>query len=147
MDRSRDLLSHDVPSGDRLQIAKIAYTVLIAHLEKTKRGKTDKPRPAPTEPTKAISRHATRTMFEEHGDQCCYVDERTGARCPSRAYIERDHRDMLVDGGGHDPKNLRPMCHAHNLWLAKQRLGREYVESCIDFRQRKQKKAKDSKAH
>ena len=118
MDRARELLSHDIPSGDRLQLAKIAFTVLIAHLEKTKRAKTDKPRPAPSKPTKAVPRHASRTMFEEHGDQCCYVDERTGARCPSRAYIEHDHIDMRVHGGSHDPKNLRPFCRAHNLWIA-----------------------------
>ena len=135
--RARELLSHAIPSGDRLEIAKVAYRVLIAHLEKTKRAKTDKPRPPKAEATKAIPRHATRTMFEEHGEQCCYVDERTGARCPSRAFIERDHIDMRCHGGTHDATNLRPFCKAHNLWLAKLKLGREYVESCIAFRQRK----------
>lgn len=41
MDRARELLSHSIPSGDRLEIAKVAYTVLIAHLEKKTRAKTD----------------------------------------------------------------------------------------------------------
>lgn len=70
MDRARELLSHVIPNGDRLEIAKAAYTVLIAHLEKKTRAKTNDPRPAPTEPTKSISRHATREMFERDGDQC-----------------------------------------------------------------------------
>ena len=144
-ERARELLSHAIPSGDRLEIAKVAYTVLIAHLEKKVRAKTDKPRPpTPTEgATKAIPRHATRTMFEEHGDQCAYVDERTGARCPSRAFIERDHIDMRCHGGTHDPTNLRPFCKAHNLWLAKEKLGRAYVESRIHFRHQKQKRTKE----
>jgi hypothetical protein len=135
--RVRELTSHAIPSGDPLLVLKAALSVCIMTLEKTKRAKTDNPRPAPTEPTKEISRHATRTMFEEHGEQCCYVDERTGARCPSRVFIEREHADMRCHGGTHDPSNLRPMCRAHNLWLAKQKLGCTYVEERIHFRQRK----------
>ena len=142
-ERARELLSHVIPSGDRLEIAKVAYTVLIASLEKTKRAKTDKPRPPKAGATKAIPRHATRTMFEQHGEQCCYVDERTGARCPSRAFIEHEHDEMRCRGGTHDPTNLRPFCKAHNLWLAKQKLGRAYVENRIHFRQQKQKDTKD----
>jgi hypothetical protein len=76
-------------------------------------------------------------MFETHGDQCSFVDERTGARCPSRAYIQRDHIHMRAHGGTNDAKNLRPMCAAHNVFLAEQALGRAYVESRIHFRQRK----------
>ena len=142
-ERARELLSHVIPSGDRLEIAKVAYTVLIASLEKTKRAKTDKPRPPTTKSTKAIPRHVTRMMFERHGEQCSYVDERTGDRCPSRAFIERDHIDMRCHGGTHDPTNLRPFCKAHNLWLAKQKLGRAYVERRIHFRQKKQEDTED----
>ena len=138
-ERARQLLSHAIPSGDRLEIAKVAYRILIAHLEKKTRGKADKPRPAPEKPTKGISRHATRVMFEEHGDQCSFVDERTGARCPARAFIQRDHRCMKVHGGSNDPKNLRPMCAAHNRWLAEQALGRATIERRIRFRQQKRK--------
>ena len=147
IERARELLSHDIPSGDRLEIAKVAYTVLIAHLEKKKRAKTDKPRPAPKQPTKSISRHATREMFERDGDQCTYVDERTGARCPSRAFIQREHRHMRAHGGSNDSKNLRSVCGPHNLLLAEQALGREYVQRRIRCRQRKQKKTKDPEAH
>jgi len=81
-------------------------------------------------------------MFAEHGDQCSYADPRTGERCPSRAFIERDHRHMQCHGGTHDETNLRPMCRPHNLWLAKQALGREYVEGCIHFRQTSENPAK-----
>jgi hypothetical protein len=137
--RAQELLSHTLPNGDRLAISKLAYGLLIQFLEKGKRAKAESPRPAPTEPTKSVSRHATRAKFEEHGDQCSYVDERTGERCPSRAFIQKDHRHMQVHGGTHDPTNLRPMCAAHNLLLAELALGRDYVQSRIRFRQRQQK--------
>jgi hypothetical protein len=138
VERARELLSHTIPNGDRLAISKLAYAVLIHYLEKGKRAKAERPGPAPTEPTKSVSRHATRAMFEEHGDQCGYVDERTGERCPSRAFIQKDHRHMQVHGGTHDPTNLRPMCAAHNLFLAELVLGRDYVQSRIRCRQQKQ---------
>jgi hypothetical protein len=129
--RAKDLLSHDIPDGNMLEISKMAYRLLIEHLEKKKRGKADKPRPAATEQTKGISRHATREMFERDGDQCSYVDERTGARCPSRAFIQRDHRHERARGGSNDAENLRPLCAAHNLFLAELAFGRDYVERRI----------------
>lgn len=142
--RAREVTSHAIPSGDPLSILKAALSLLIVTQEKKNRARADNPRPAPTEPTKTISRHATRTMFETHGEQCCFVDERTGARCPSRVFIERDHIDMRCHGGTHDAKNLRPFCKAHNVWLAKQKIGRAYVEERIRFRQEKQKDSNDS---
>jgi hypothetical protein len=145
-ERAADLLSHSMPERDRLAISKLAYGVLIQYLERAKRAKTDNPRPAPAEPTKSISRHATRAMFEQHGDQCTYVDERTGARCPSRAFIQREHQHMQVHGGTHEAKNIRPMCGPHNLLLAELALGREYVQRRIHCRQQKQKDGKDPKS-
>jgi hypothetical protein len=73
-------------------------------------------------------------MFERDGDQCSFVDERTGERCSSRAFIERDHIVMRAHGGSNDAKNLRPRCRAHNNWLAKQVLGRAYVEGRMQGR-------------
>ena len=118
-----------------VRTARRAEVVLVVHLENKKRGKTDKPRPAPTKPTKGISRHATRKMFERDGDQCTYVDERTGERCTSRCYIQRDHRRMRAHGGSHDEHNLRSACGPHNLLYAKLALGHAYVERRIQERQ------------
>ena len=140
VERAQELLSHS--TRDRLEITKLAYRLLIAQLERSKRAKAESPRPAPTKPTKGISRHATREMFERHGDQCSYVDERTGARCPSRAYIQRDHIHMRVHGGTHESTNIQPMCGPHNLLRAQLALGRDYVESRIRFRQQKSKSTK-----
>jgi hypothetical protein len=144
IERARELTSHVYPDGDRLKIAKRAFRVFIAEAEKKVRAKADRPRATQTPAsasvsaataataTKSIPRASTRAMFERHGEQCCYVDEKTGERCPSRMFIQRDHRLMRSRGGTHDPKNLRPMCGPHNRLLARLALGRAYVERRID---------------
>lgn len=151
IDRARELMSHAIPSGDVLELTKRAYRELIATAEKKMRGKAERPRPAPTRKTKGISRHATRAMFERHGEQCCYVDEKTGARCPSRAFLQRDHVVLRAHGGSDDAENLQPMCARHNVFLAKRALGRAYVERRIRGRQKPKQKpattvASDSKS-
>lgn len=143
VERARELLSHRIPSGDRLEISKYAYSLLIDSLERKTRAKADRPRPRPRtqhakdEATRGISRQATRAMFEEHGDQCSFVDETTGVRCSSRTFIQRDHIHMRAHGGSDEAENLRPMCQGHNLLLAELALGRAYVEKRIHFRRRR----------
>jgi hypothetical protein len=131
IERARELTSHAIPDGDRLKIAKRAFRVFITEAEKKVRAKAERPRVAPAQTSKSIPRASTRAMFETHGEQCCYVDEKTGERCPSRMFIQRDHRLMRARGGTHDPKNLRPMCGPHNRLLARLALGREYVDGRI----------------
>jgi 5-methylcytosine-specific restriction endonuclease McrA len=140
IDRARELMSHAVPSGDVLELTKLAYRTLIHEAEKKTRAKATKPRPAPTKATKGISRHATREMFERHGEQCCYVDPKTGARCPSRGFLQRDHIVLRAHGGGNESTNLRPLCARHNVFLAKRALGRAYVERRIRGRQKHKRK-------
>lgn len=137
IDRARELLSHTIPSGDVLALTKHAYRVLIADAEKKTRGRVTRPRsPRPKETTtRGISRHATRAMYARYGEQCSYVDKATGARCPSRAFLQRDHILMRVFDGGDEAENLRPLCARHNLYLAKRALGRAYVERRIRERQ------------
>jgi hypothetical protein len=142
IDRARELMSHEVPSGDVLELTKLAYRRLIEDAEKKKRARAKTPRPAPKNVTKGISRHATREMFARHGEQCCYVDPKTGARCPSRAFLQRDHIVLRAHGGSNESKNLRPLCARHNVFLAKRALGRAYVERRI--RGRKKEKQQQS---
>jgi hypothetical protein len=143
MTRARELTSHAIPDGDRLKMAKRAFRLLIADEERRQRARAERPRPAPLLPTKSIPRASTRAMFEKHGEQCCYVDPKTGERCPSRLFIQRDHRRMRCRGGGHGPENLLPLCGPHNRLLAELALGRDYVGGRIRFRQRKQKDANE----
>jgi hypothetical protein len=135
--RAYELDCHAVPDGDRLELTKRAYRALIAAGEKKQRAKTERPRPPPTQRTKTIPRASTREMFAEHGEQCCYVDPISGERCPSRVFIQRNHRDMRVHGGTHESTNLEPVCGPHNRYLAALALGRERIDRAIRLRQRR----------
>lgn len=130
--RAFELESHAVPDGNRQKLAKRAFRALIAEAEKKQRAKVDRPRPGPKGITKTIPRASTRAMFAKHGEQCSYVDPTTGARCPSRAFIQRNHRHMRVHGGGHEPENLEPLCGPHNRLLAALVLGRARVSSTLE---------------
>jgi hypothetical protein len=143
MQRGFELASHAVPDGDRLKLAKRAFRTFIEEEEKKRRAATERPRPGPAKPTKTIPRASTRAMFERHGEQCCYVDATTGERCPSRVYIQRDHRRMRVHGGTHDPENLQPMCGPHNRFLAALALGRTRIERAIRHRQQRRETDED----
>jgi hypothetical protein len=142
IERARELTSHVIPDGDRLKMAKRAFRLLIADEERRTRARAERPRAAAVVPTKSIPRASTRAMFEKHGEQCCYVDAKTGERCPSRVFLQRNHRRMRCRGGGHGAENLEPLCGAHNRLLAELALGRGYIERRIDFRQQKEKENK-----
>ena len=124
-------------------MAKRAFRLLIADEERRTRARAERPRPAPVVTTKNIPRASTRAMFEKHGEQCAYVDPKTGERCPSRVFIQREHRRMRCRGGGHEATNLEPMCGPHDRLLPELALGRGFVERRVDFRQRQRKEVID----
>jgi len=108
--------------------------LLVAKLEKERLAKTERPsKKAPK--AKGVSRAARREVFERDGMQCTFVDEH-GHRCTATGFLELDHKHARARGGSDDPKNLRVLCRAHNLWLAKQEYGAEHVEEQIHVRQR-----------
>jgi hypothetical protein len=140
IDRARDLFSHADWSRDVLEMTKRAYRFLIADGEKRLRGKGA--RPPRRKPTNGFSRHATREIYERHGEQCAFVDVQTGLRCNSRAYLQKDHVVLRAFGGSSESGNGRPLCAGHNLFEAKRVLGRDYVEGRIRERQQETQNAK-----
>ncbi len=62
-----------------------------------------------------------------HRDQgaCTYVDPKTGRRCGSRRFLERDHVLSKALGGSNDANNLRLLCRTHNQLHAVQVFGPE----------------------
>jgi len=67
-----------------------------------------------------------RVVFERDGEQCTYVDDR-GRRCPSRAFLELDHRTPRAVGGADNTSNLSVKCRAHNRLAAERDFGRATV--------------------
>jgi hypothetical protein len=78
------LLGHSVPNGDPAQVFARALKTLVAHLEKQKFAKTDRPRPCkPSDNARHVSADVKRTVWERDGGQCTFVGE-NGHRCEER---------------------------------------------------------------
>ena len=58
-------------------------------------------------------------VFIRDRHQCTYVSE-DGVRCECKHNLHVDHITAFALGGSHKPENLRLLCQAHNLLVAKQ---------------------------
>jgi hypothetical protein len=83
-----------------------------------------------------VPRAVRRAVFDRDGEQCTFMDA-TGARCPSRTFLELDHADSRALGGSDEASNLRVRCRAHNALHAEEVFGRAHVAAHVHFRQRK----------
>jgi hypothetical protein len=86
--------------------------------------RTSKPGSPPTE---RITNATRRVVAARDGLQCSWVDDH-GRRCPSRAWLEHDHRQPRGKGGSSEAHNIRIFCRAHNQLAAEQAYGREHME-------------------
>ena len=139
LERVRDLMGHRVPSGDLAVILDRALDALLVKVEKERLGKAERPRQiskTDVEDSDRIPRAVRREVFERDGEQCTYTDEH-GNRCQCRRRLELDHIIPRACGGSNDASNLRVRCRRHNRLHAELCFGKEYVERCIHFRQRK----------
>ena len=139
LERATRLMSHANPSGDLVMVMKRALALLIADLEKTKLGKTTRPRgrrPETAATRGYVTRDVRREVIARDGEQCSFVDE-SGRRCPARSFLEFDHIHARALGGTDDAANVRLRCQAHNRLHAEQVFGRDVVERSIDLSRRK----------
>jgi 5-methylcytosine-specific restriction endonuclease McrA len=133
-----NLMRHTNPSGDLSVVLDRALDLLLARLEKQRLGKAKrpsnrttgaKPKAAPSHsaPKGDVPRAVRREIFERDGEQCTFVDDR-GQRCPSRAFLELDHREPRAVGGADSVSNLSVKCRAHNMLSAERDFGRQHIE-------------------
>ena len=125
--RAQDLLWHAEAGADEATVIDRALTLLVAKLEKSKYGRTDRPRPASdSDPeSRHVPAHLRREVSERDGDRCAYVGPE--GRCPEKAGLEFHHRIPFADGGPTTFENLELRCRAHNAYEAEQRFGPLFV--------------------
>ena len=127
---AQELASHQIPSGDLVEILERSLDAYIAKLEKTKFSVTDKPR-APRASSslrpRAIPSAVKRAVWERDGGQCTFVSE-DGKRCESRRFIEYDHVDPVARGGRGTVDGLQLRCRAHNQYSAECTFGAGFME-------------------
>ena len=138
IERAANLMRHANPSGDLSVVLDRALDLLLARLERQRLGKARRPSKRATDGQSEVAhrkshqpshvpRAVRRAVFERDGEQCTFVDDR-GRRCPSRAFLELDHREPRAMGGADDVWNLSVRCRAHNLLSAERDFGRQHIE-------------------
>ena len=127
---ARDLLGHQVPSGDVAEVLDRALDALITTLEKRKFGATDRPRagkPRKAAKSRYIPAEVRRAVHARDGGQCTFTND-TGKRCPARKLLEFDHIVEFARGGQSTADNIRLRCRAHNQLTAERTYGAERMQ-------------------
>jgi 5-methylcytosine-specific restriction endonuclease McrA len=123
----RNLLSHEVPTGEMALVFKCALKIAEAELKKRRLAATD--RPAPSRGS-ADSRHipaaVKRAVAERDREQCAFVSD-AGKRCEERRFLEYDHEVPVARGGEATVENIRLRCRAHNQHAAERAFGTEFM--------------------
>jgi hypothetical protein len=129
LERAREFLGHQVPSGNATQVIHHALKAFVRQAEKRKYGATDRPRSnenARSSRPGAISSAVRRAVSDRDGRRCTFVTGE-GKRCPARRMLEYDHIEPVARGGLSTVENLRLRCRAHNQYAAEQVYGAEFM--------------------
>jgi hypothetical protein len=76
-----------------------------------------------------IPRKVLREVHARDNGQCTYISE-DGRRCSERGFLQvHHHNTTFARGGDASVENLRIMCRAHNMHLARQDYGRQFMQN------------------
>jgi 5-methylcytosine-specific restriction endonuclease McrA len=127
---AQELLSHQIPTGDIVDVIDRALDLLIAKAEKTKFAATDRPRRSQRRTTgkRHVPDHVRRAVWARDQGQCTFVSE-SGRRCPARRFLEFDHIDEVARGGQATVERMRLRCRAHNQYTAERTFGADFMEN------------------
>jgi len=122
-----------IPGSDLASIIDAAVSEKLERLEAKRFGKTDRPRKdiedADTSPGKrGIAAPVKRAVWVRDGGQCTYRTS-DGRRCPERHRLEYHHDDAYGFGGDRGMENIRLLCKAHNLYMARMDFGKEKMDA------------------
>jgi len=104
---------------------------LLQHYKKTKIEKETKFRGKRVDPKgNYIPKQMKEEVLKRMGPNCVFVGE-NGTVCGSSWDIEFDHIDPKAEDGKTVVKNLRPLCRAHNIFVAEQIFGKDFMKEKI----------------
>jgi len=149
---AQELLSHQVPDGDIATVLDRALDLLIARLEHTRFGITDRPGRAggtPAPGSRYVPAHVKPVVVQRDQCRCTYVSA-VGRRCEARKRLEFDHEIPVARGGESTVENVRLRCRAHNQYEAERTYGAELMrrkrEAGAERRERTKALVADEKA-
>jgi len=128
LQRARDLLGHQNPTGEIAPVIKRALVLLVARLEKEKFATTKRPGTSrPSASARHIPAAVKRAVRERDGDRCTFVSD-SGMRCGARNRLEFHHLEPVARGGQATTENVRLVCRAHNQHEAERAFGAGFME-------------------
>jgi 5-methylcytosine-specific restriction endonuclease McrA len=125
------LLSHQIPTGDVVEVLHRSLKMARRELEKHKFAMTDKPRAGHSNSgsnPRHVPANVRRSVRARDGDRCTFVSE-AGYRCDARTSLEYDHIEPVARGGISTVENLRLLCRAHNQLEAERAFGAGFMEN------------------
>ncbi|HEY2953735.1 MAG TPA: HNH endonuclease signature motif containing protein, partial [Candidatus Eisenbacteria bacterium] len=123
----RDLMSHEVPSGDLSLVLIGSLRIARAELLRRQFGATARPRRSPDSASpRHIPAAVRRAVYERDGGRCAFVSD-AGKRCAATRFLQFDHIEPVARGGEATVENLRLVCSAHNQYLAEREFGAEFM--------------------
>jgi hypothetical protein len=134
---AKDLLGHELPSGELAQVLDRALDALIDQLERRKFAATTRPSRGgrPSANPRHIPAHVKRAVWERDGGQCTFVSE-AGRRCAARKLLEFDHVEEVARGGQASVAGIRLRCRAHNQYAAECTFGAGFMREKREAAQR-----------
>ena len=132
--KAQDLLRHVVPNGDPAVVFDRALTLLLKDLERSKLGKTERPRmkASATAHGRHVAAVVRREVWARDGGQCAFVG--TNGPCAERGFLEFHHVIPFADGGPTTVDNLQLRCRAHNAYEATEYFGPSmFRERSMDY--------------
>jgi 5-methylcytosine-specific restriction endonuclease McrA len=123
LERARDLLRHQIPSGDPAAIVERALTALVEQLERTKCAATRRPRTKgrTTSMSRPVPAAVKRAVWTRDEGRCAFVG--TDGRCRESGFLEFHHVVPFARGGPTSAENLQLRCRAHNAYEAEREFG------------------------
>lgn len=129
LEELRELLSHQIPTGDPALVVEKALAVLLVEAKKQKAALAKKPRSAQKKAakrTRVIPAHVRRAVFERDDGRCAFTDE-DGKRCGSTWQVEFHHCVPYGRAGPHTAENIELRCRAHNQFEAELEFGKAFM--------------------
>jgi 5-methylcytosine-specific restriction endonuclease McrA len=149
LEEARNLLQHELPARDLVEVQRRALELLVSKLRQRKYAASERPRrrapesahkTAPSEPTPPRARHSAptsqqgryiparvrRSVWQRDEARCTYLDVR-GERCREQAGLEFHHQHPHARRGPASIENITLRCRSHNTLAAEQDFGRDAI--------------------
>jgi hypothetical protein len=82
-----------------------------------------------------ISSEVRERLFERASYQCEF-EARDGTRCSARTGLEIDHEQPFAIYRSHDERRLRVLCRRHNIYMAENYYGADFIRAKIGEKRR-----------